>query len=183
MDASEITKTVGAVKTLTEQDMYLQLELLVVLGVLIVLGITLKMLNTYRKKRRHRLYEKRGERMNSTQKAVLLKQIVSQGIHDGLFEAWHRGEITQDEYMQECTRYANIYDLGDLLPRQRKLLKTLIRDRVRSAKREIKPLIPGDPPVKEVKPNEFDKSNVVNIADVKKNSFMSSFMDRVRKAS
>lgn len=183
MDASKVTNQVSVLPTLTSQELYLQQELLWVTGVLVVLGITLWALNTYQKWRRHRLYEKRGERMNPTQKAILLKQIVSQGIHDGLFEAWHRGEITQDDYTTECSRYANIYDLGDLLPRQRKLLKTLIRDRVRSAKREVKPLIPGDPPPKEIKPNEFGKSNVVNIADVKKNSFMSSFMDRVRKAS
>lgn len=132
---------------------------------------------TAEKRKLRRYYNMRTERMNPTQREQLLKRIMADGIHDAFFEAWHRGEITEEEYQRKCQQAANIFDLGDLVPRQRKLLKKQLKERTRSIRREAKPKIPGEPPPAKVEVNNFDDAKII-----KSDSFLGQFLSW-RKAS
>lgn len=150
---------------------YLQL-----LIVIILLTVLWAMVAVIRKKRgRVRLLRMRAERMTPQEKAQHLKKIVGQGIHDSLFEAWHNGEINADDYQRECRRYGNIFDLSDLLPKQQKLLKARLKERIKQLRMSQKPDIPGPP--EPSKNTEADKATVGKVS-----SFMNSFLSW-RKAS
>lgn len=140
-----------------------------VVAVLLMLGLWAMVsgIKAIRNRKHRRFLKMRAERMSPEEKARHIKKIVGDGIHDALFEAWVNGEISGDDYSRECRRFGNIFDLSDLLPKQQKLLKTRLKERIKQLRASEKPVIPGPP--------EPKKAEVVT-TEAKANSFLGSFL-------
>ena len=150
-------------------------ELMVVVLLVLVLWATVTIVKTIRRWKLRGFHKERAERMTPEEKARYLKKIVGQGIHDALFEAWTNGEISGDDYQRECRRFGNIFDLSDLLPKQQKLLKARLKERIKQLRAAEKPDIPGPP--------EPAKNVEAEAETVKVSTFMGSFLNSWRKAS
>jgi hypothetical protein len=157
------------------------LSLIVLVSILGALVIGLRFLNKWKLVRFHR---ERASNMDPIARESYCKREIADKIVDDILELQIEGKMTRDEAAMWTSRLANMFGIEDLLPRQRKLVKKAIKDRLKSYRKlgAVNPNIPGDKPPQKVEPNKYEeKNNVVPL--VAKTSFMKAFMERVRKAS